>query len=111
MSLSCAADTSALRSSSDPNLSFSESKSCVQYLQGKGGAAISSRLSALARHDAPVVRLAVSEVALDVLDDGGDPDGVEAHAGDVVEVVLNRLPRPAAVLPVRRIARRAGVVL
>ena len=78
---------------------------------GKGGAAISSRLSALARHDAPVVRLAVSEVALDVLDDGGDPDGVEAHAGDVVEVVLNRLPRPAAVLPVRRIARRAGVVL
>lgn len=58
-----------------------------------------------------MVSLAVRGVALDVLGDGRDPDGVEAHALDVVQPVDDARPGPAAILPVCCVARggRAAV--
>jgi hypothetical protein len=95
---------SALRSSGEPKCELVDVMSFGQYLLR-----VSTRSRRSAPH-APVERLALLAGALEVGDDGRDPDGVEAHALDVVEVVRDPLPAAAAVLAVTRAAGRARVV-
>jgi hypothetical protein len=95
---------SALRSSGEPKCELVDVMSFGQYLLR-----ISTQSRRSAPH-APVERLALLAGALKVGDDGRDPDGVEAHALDVVEVVRDPLPAAAAVLAVARAAGRARVV-
>jgi len=59
----------------------------------------------------PVAGPVAVVAGLDVIDDGADPDGVEAHAGDVVEVVLNSFPGSAAVVAEVTTSIVASVVL
>lgn len=54
--------------------------------------------------------LAIGSVPLDVLCNGRDPDSVEAHVLDIVELVDDTLVGAATVLAVRGVARRAGAV-
>ena len=55
-------------------------------------------------------RFTLGRVSLEVLHNGRDPDGVEAHVLDVVELADDALPCTTAVDSVGRVARRAGAV-
>ena len=60
--------------------------------------------------NSPVKCLAIRRVPLDVGDDRRDPDGIEAHALNVVEFLDDTLPCPTTVLPVGRVAMWTGSV-
>lgn len=52
----------------------------------------------------------VRRCALHIRDDGGDPNGVETHVLDVVQLAGHALPRSTAILPVCRVASGARAV-
>ena len=55
-------------------------------------------------------RLAVSSRSLHILDNGRDPNSVETHALDVIQLLDDTLPCSATVLAIFSVACRAGAV-
>ena len=51
-----------------------------------------------------MVRVTIPGAAFQVLDDGRDPNSIEAHVLDIIQLVDDALPRPAAVLAVTSVA-------
>ena len=58
----------------------------------------------------PLIRFAIGSLVFKIFDDGGYPDGVEAHGLNVVEVVDDAVPCPAAIFSSICVARAALVV-
>lgn len=53
-----------------------------------------------------MICLAFTGSPLDVCDDGRDPDGIETHVLDIVELAGDPFPSPTAVFALRGIACR-----
>ena len=54
--------------------------------------------------------LAFGRIAFKISDNGGDPNGVEAHILDIIQMINDTSPRPATILPRLRIALSPVIV-